>query len=43
MLSIVKNYKAVQTLKKGGKSLKVVLMEDKHGNKIIKKKYGTST
>ena len=39
MSSIIKNYRAVQTLKKGGKSLKVVLMEDKYGNKIIKKKY----
>lgn len=39
MSSIIKNYKAVQTLKKGGKSLKVVLMQDKYGHKIIKKKY----
>ncbi|QKF94871.1 protein kinase [Fadolivirus algeromassiliense] len=38
-MSSIKGYKSIKTLKKGGKSLKVTLMENKDGNKIIKKQY----
>jgi len=39
MSSNINGYKPVKVLKRGGKSLKVTLMGNKEGNKIIKKQY----
>lgn len=39
MSSSIKGYKPIKVLKKGGKSLQVTLLENKDGDKIIKKQY----